>query len=313
MLAAITGGTGFIGMKLASAILAEGNKVRILTRDEDGQKPRLPGAQYVMGDLASSSALGDFVEGADVLFHCAGEITRPSLMEAVHVDGTARLIDAAAGKVRRWVQLSSTGAYGTRRAGVVTDDDDVRPNGAYEITKVASDHLVATAGDQGAFSYSIVRPTIVFGAGMPNQSMFAMLRMIDKGIFFFIGRPGASANYVHVDNVVHALSLCGQAEASGKTYIVSEYCTMEAMVMWMATVLGTRPPRLRLPEAPVRLAAEMLQVIPHWPLKVSRVDALTSFARYSTARIEQELGYKTVTTTERGVADLVRYYRANNT
>lgn len=313
MLAAITGGTGFIGSRLASALLAEGQEVRILTRDERGQKPRLPGAQYVLGDLASSSSLGELVEGADVLYHCAGEITRPSLMEAVHVDGTARLIDAAAGKVRRWVQLSSTGAYGTRRSGVVTEDDDVRPNGAYEITKVASDRLVGTACEQGAFSCSIVRPTIVFGAGMPNQSMFAMLRMIDKGIFFFIGRPGASANYVHVDNVVHALSLCGQAEASGKTYIVSEYCTMEAMVMWMATCLGARPPRFRLPGAPVRLAAGMLQAIPKWPLKVSRVDALTSFARYSTARIERELGYSPVTPTERGVADLVREYRVTNT
>ncbi|MDR6671375.1 NAD-dependent epimerase/dehydratase family protein [Rhizobium sp. 1399] len=310
MRVAVTGGTGFIGGRLVEKLLAKGHETRILTRKQGSDDLRLRGARLFQGDLTSKSSLKDFVAGVDVLYHCAGEISRTELMEDLHINGTARLVNAASGEIQKWVQLSSTGAYGFPRAGMISEDQTPQPVGRYETSKLASDNLVAAASANGAFSSVILRPSIVYGAGMPNQSLFAMLRMIERGMFFFIGRPGASANYIHVENVVHALLLCAtHSRASGKTFVLSDYCNIEEFVTLMASALGAPIPRRRIPERVIRGATVLLGKLPGWPLTPSRVDALTSFVRYSTKRIEDELDYRHPLSMSEGVADLVRHYR----
>lgn len=310
MIVAVTGGTGFIGQRLVGALLAAGHEVRVLTRRNIASMSVPGGPIFFCGDLTKKSDLSAWLRDVDVLFNCAGEISDPARMEDLHVLGTERLADVVAGKVARWVQLSSTGAYGCRREGEVYESDELSPVGLYEKTKAISDGLVCNFAKQGAFEYVILRPSIVFGAGMPNRSLYAMLKTIEKGLFFFIGRPGASANYIHVDNVVHALLECGfRDEALGQTFNLSDHCTMECFVEMMALELGVKVPIRRLPEWPVRLAGGLLEFIPGWPLTRSRVDALTSLVTYPVSKIERQLQYFHVRSMAEGVADLVHFYR----
>ena len=75
-----------------------------------------------------------------------------------------------------------------------------------------ADQLVIEAAAQRRIdSVALLRPTIVLGAGMPNRSIAQMIAVNQRGPFFFIGRRGASANYVHVSSVAAALVLCGRA------------------------------------------------------------------------------------------------------
>jgi nucleoside-diphosphate-sugar epimerase len=307
MLVAVTGGSGFIGGRLVRALADAGHKVRVLTRRPPSQDFSSDSSvEHYQGDLITGIGLESFVRDVDLLFHCAGELLDSSLMEALHVGGTTRLIDAAAGRIGMWVQLSSTGAYGIHRTGSVTETTLANPVGTYETTKLASDRLVEAAASRGLFNYTILRPSIVFGSGMPNQSLYALKRTIEQRVFFFIGKVGASANYIHVENVVDALLLCGfRPEAKGLTFNLSDYRTIEQFVGLFAAAAGVSTPWLRLPEAPVRALARLLEPFPFWPLKESRVDALTSFARYSSERIETVLGYKHRVSMEEGVEDLV--------
>jgi nucleoside-diphosphate-sugar epimerase len=130
-----------------------------------------------------------FVDGADVLYHCAGEVRNMGFMEMVHVEGTRRLVDAAAGRIGRWVQLSSVGAYGKQRGGVVMEESVLNPCGTYEVTKVKSDSLAASGAANGAFDYVIVRPSNVYGVEMSNRSLFSLISMIQRGLFFLSARP----------------------------------------------------------------------------------------------------------------------------
>ncbi len=300
MIVAITGGTGFIGRKLMQHHLAQGDEVRVLSRRATAET----GVKLYRGDLSSDTELQSFVDGVDILYHCAGEIRDAARMQAVHVAGTQRLIEAATGRIGRWVQLSSVGAYGQQRAGVVAEQTALHPCGTYEITKVESDALVQAAALDGAFEHAILRPSNVYGADMSNQSLFGMIR---RGWFFFIGKPGASANYIHVDNVVAALLLCGvKPEANGQVYNLSDHRTMEQFAATIAAALGKPMPGLRLPEWTVRLAAKLLGGIPKFPLTEARVDALTVRAIYSTGKIEHELGYRHIVPMEAGLDELVQ-------
>jgi len=307
MIVAITGGTGFIGRKLVLRHLELGDEVRVLSRRAPGDAGLPDTVKWCGGDLTGSGDLCSFVEDAEVLYHCAGEIGDETRMRAAHVEGTQRLIRDAAGRIGRWVQLSSVGAYGRQRAGMVTEQTALNPCGTYEVTKAESDALVSAAAQEGAFEYAVLRPSNIYGAGMSNQSLYGLIEMVRRGWFFFIGEPGASANYIHVDNVVEALLLCGVSfAANGRVYNLSDHRTMERFVAAIAATLGKPMPQLRMPEWPIRMSARLLGSVPGFPLTEARVDALTGRAIYSSARIERELGYRHRVSMEEGLEELVR-------
>jgi len=293
MIVAVTGGTGFIGRKLVLRHLARRDNVRVLSRRAPSEAGLPDAVDIHRGDLAGKiENLQSFVGGVDVLYHCAGELRDSSCMHAIHVAGTQKLVDAAAGQVGHWVQLSSVGAYGPISWGVITEATPENPFGAYEVTKTESDRLVSAAAASGAFSCTILRPANVFGPSMPNRSLFSMVAMIERGLFFFIGKPGASANYIHVDNVVEGLVLCGSKPAAkGRVYNLSDFLTIEEFVTVIANALGKAPPSMRLPEAPMRFATRLVGKLPGFPLSESRINALVNRSVYSIMRIQHELGY----------------------
>lgn len=288
----VTGGTGFIGRSLVIRLLADGYRVRVLTR---GAGKNLPAeVEIFRGDLGQPGCFfEDFLQGADLLFHCAAELKNSGRCQVVNVEGAERLIASARGRLKRWVQLSSVGVYGPHRCGEVREDAAINPANTYECTKAEADLLVAETAANGKLEAVVVRPSTVFGPGMPNRSLFQLAAMIRRRLFFFIGPPGASANYVPVDNVVDALVLCGtHPAAAGKVFNVSDWTTVESFTAAMADALGVPSPRWRLPLAPVRGLARLAEWIPGSPLTVARVDALTGRARYPTDRIETELGFR---------------------
>jgi nucleoside-diphosphate-sugar epimerase len=148
---------------------------------------------------------------------------------------------------------------------------------------------------------------------MPNQSLYALISMIKRGLFFFVGKPGASANYIHVNNVVDALVLCGSLpQASGQTYNLSDYCTLENFVASIAEALHCSVPHARFSEPFVRMLAKILGWIPRVPLTKSRIDALTTRVQFSINKIESDLGYKHSLTMREGLKDLVADWCSRN-
>lgn len=301
MKVAITGASGFIGSRLLARHLAQGDAVRVLSRD--ASRSFAAGVELCVGDLGESSCdLSAFVSGVDLLYHCAGELQDRKRMRQVHVEGTRQLLKAFRTHPGRWVQLSSVGAYGARQTGAVSEDDLPNPVGEYEVTKTAADDLVRESG----LDHVILRPSNVFGARMPNQSLIQMAGMVRKGLFFFIGKPGASANYVHVDNVVEALLLCGRADAArGRTYIISDWRPMESFIGSMARLMGCPEPSLHMPESLVRGIASMGSLLSSFPLTPARVDALTTRTIYSTERLQNELGFVFPVSMEAGLKELL--------
>jgi nucleoside-diphosphate-sugar epimerase len=304
---AITGGTGFIGKHLIARHIALGDEVRYLTRKLPEQP--IAGAIAIIGDLMVVDDLYPLVKNADVLYHCAAELHDATKMQHTNVLGTQNLLTVARGEVKRWVQLSSTGVYGSKPLQDVTEQTPINPSNDYEITKAAADDWVRLAMTEQALQGVILRPSNVYGVDMPNQSLFQLIRMIKRGLFFFIGKRGAIANYIHVDNVINALVLCGTATlpTNGQTYIVSDFRRLEEFVAIIATALAVPCPQKRLPESLVRLIAGLAAYLPRFPLSPSRVDALTYQHHYQTAKIEIELGYQHQISMEAGISELARH------
>lgn len=302
----ITGGSGFIGSRLVRALCAAGHTVRVVSRKntlkQDSGKQNI---ELVQADLlAPDCPLDRIVEGCSVVFNCAGELHDESRMWPLHVDATLRLINECkrlanvSGQPLHWVQLSSVGAYGPNSCGassvrVVTEETNPAPVGTYEITKTRADEIVMDAAEEGVFSYSILRPSNVFGPGMPNDSLRQWGRMIKKRLYFHIGPPGAVSTYVHVDDVVAALMLCGfDKRARGEVFNISNDCPQDELVNAMARALNVAAPTLRLPEWLMRLVAGVFSGVHSFPLSASRIDSLVARTSYPVDKMASILGYR---------------------
>ncbi len=311
MIVVITGGSGFIGKKLVLRHLERGDEVRLLSR----QKPYFPDytIRWLEWDVNDSARIHSFIDGADVIYHCAAEVQDISRMPAVNVGLTKQLLQVVSGKIPHWIQLSSIGVYGRVRRGLVTEDTLEAPNGVYECSKLEADQLVIQAAESGNLEYTILRPSNVFGEGMTNQSLYKLISLINKGRFVFIGSKGVNANYIHVDNVVEAMILCANNKrALGKIYNLSDCCSIESFVVTIADVLERPMSRLRVPESLVRGASRFLA----WCsagriLTEPAIDALSNRVVYSRSRIEADLGFKLTVPMEQGLQRLVREWQSS--
>jgi nucleoside-diphosphate-sugar epimerase len=306
----ITGATGFIGKLLVKRHLDVGDDVHILTRNPQKYFEYSNQVQLHIGDLSNLESLVSFVKDADVLYHCAAEIREESIMQLINVEGTKNLIQAASGKIKHWVQLSSTGVYGPIYSGRIDEKQMLNPVNEYEKTKLESDFLVLAAAENNMFTYAMLRPSNVFGFQMSNRSIFQLVRMIDKGFYFFIGPKGASANYVPVENVIEALYLVAtNPKAINQIYIISSWCSVEEFVNNIAKALGRPSPKIRFSINGIKLIAKLTAFIPKNPLTISRINALSNRVIYETSKIESELEFKPVVTVENTIKTLVQFYK----
>lgn len=296
MKVAVTGANGFIGKHLMELLLSKGHQIKILSRRNSPFTH--PNVEVIRGDLSKENCPLDlFLKDVEVVFHCAGEIKNPKLMHDLHIDGTKRLIAALEKSSVHLVHLSSVGVYGppTKASDerIVTEDSPYNPVGPYEITKTESDKIVLAEAKRGTFTFSILRPSNVFGANMPNNSLRAMGKMIRRKIFFYIGKPKGIATFVHVNDVAKALYLCATDErAKGKIYNLSNDCYFEEVIESMARKLNVSPPVIRMPEKLIRFIASVVNSLIKSPLTHDRINALVFRTRYPYHKIEKELGFK---------------------
>ena len=314
MLVAITGGNGFVGKALVKSHLDQHDQVRVLTRkDNDKKLQKSNSIEFYKADLSNckSSDLYDFVKDADVLYHCAGELSDIRLMEALHVNGTQTLLEAAQSvKLKRWVQLSSVGVYGSFPSTLVDENYPYNPIGIYETTKTQSDNLLLEAARNGKINCIILRPSIIYGTEMPNNSMYQLIGMIDRGLFFYIGRPGAIANYIHIDNVIYALNLCSQCviDTNYQIYNLSDSQSFEYLVSTISVKLGRTETKTRIPKLPLLILTKIISTFIKFPLTVNRINALSDRSVYDTTKLKKELGYQHKVSLKNGLIQMVDQY-----
>ena len=306
----LTGASGFIGSQFLRLVLTRGCQVKVLSRDP-GQWATNTSVAVYEGDLSREINWPRALMGVSVIVHMAAEIHDKNAMQSVNFDGSLRLLNAAidAG-VHRWVQLSSVGAYGAVQDGMVDEHWDDCPVGLYEKVKSDFDLALIEASKSSHLEVCIVRPSNVYGPGMRNQSIQQMLNAIQKNLFAFVGPEGASANYVHVQDVVKALDLCVKhPQAANQTYIVSAWATIEEMASGLAIGVGLNPPSRRIPLRVATLLAKAMQWWSRWPLTLSRVQAMSVRSRYSAGKIEKELGWKLTMPVKEGMREFARGLR----
>jgi dihydroflavonol-4-reductase len=300
----VTGASGLVGGNMLRTLLAAGQTVRALVRDDRRAIQGLE-VEPVQADLSDLASLVQAFQGAELVYHLAGAISIEAnswpLMETVNVLGTRHVVEACLRcGVRRLVYFSSIQALEPEPLDIPLDENRPRvssPRHApYDRSKAAAEREVQAGIAQGLDAI-ILNPTAIVGPHDYKPSYFgqAIIRLVQRRIPALVG---GGFDWVDVRDVVQGAIQAGSVAACGASYILSGHWHSVREVAGMATELtGTTPPRIMVPMWLAYQAAPVMGWMARFKSKApiytrATLRDLQSNRQVSHARASHELGYQ---------------------
>jgi UDP-glucose 4-epimerase len=240
----VTGGCGFIGSHLCEALLARGDRVRVLDDLSTGKLTNKPaGADLVRGDIADPACVARALAQTDGCFHLAAVASvekgnrdwlgthRSNLTGAITIFDAARR--TRGGQPIPVVYASSAAVYGDSKIGPLDEDAPARPLSAYGADKLGCELHARIATHVHGVPTVGLRFFNVFGPRQDPTSPYSgvISIFVDR---LRAGRPIAiygdgrqARDFVYVDDVVAALLAAMDATPAGSP--VFNVCTGRAV------------------------------------------------------------------------------------
>ena len=242
----VTGGSGFIGKHLVSALIARGRQVRVL----DLQPPprALPQVEHVSGSVLDRDLVDRAMDGVDEIYHLAGLpgmwVPRKADFHTVNFGGTEIVIETARKRgIRRFLHCSTESIlFRASPSMVPVDDDALLPDdmpGPYTRSKMLADRFAMEAAASG-YPVIVGCPTMPVGPHDHNMTPpTALLR-------YFLGRRlqlhlDFVVNLVDVRDAAEGLILAMERGQAGHRYVLGgESIPLRRVLEIMAEISGHR-------------------------------------------------------------------------
>ncbi len=291
----VTGATGFIGGALARSLaLDHGANVVGTGRRTDEVIPSLEGTTVTLenADLRDTDRMRELVDGAEIVFHVAAWLgsdkPNPDPAHEINVTSVESLVKtAAAAGVKRFVQVSTIGAYGVPPDSEITEEqalDRSDRNDEYGRTKAEGEARALSISRDLGLELSIVRPGMVYGPGSWTWTA-GMFDLVKKGVPTLLGPSDGHASVVHIDDLVELLILAATEDSA----VYEAYNGVTEAVPWhrffgsFGELAGRNPKKL-----PMWLAGTLSalnQVLPlGLPLNKERIEHYKAKPVYSRAK-----------------------------
>ena len=321
----ITGGTGFIGSRLALKCLERGDEVRVLAQENtDAERENRKtvveaGARFISGSVAEVDKVDESVRDIDVVYHLAAAQHEMHISDQVfwdvNVAGTKNVLDASleAG-VKRFVHGSTIGVYGSLE-GEISEESPCNPDNIYGVTKLEGERLALSY--QKKIPITVIRISEVYGAA--DRRLLKLFKGIKKKVFFVIGSGKNLHHLVFIDDLIKGFFLTTQSEkALGQVFLLSgkKPVTTSEMVETIAHELGVGAPKLKLPLYPFLFSAMIMELTLRPlgiqpPLHRRRMDFFRKSFSLSARKSREILGFEPDYSFGEGVAKTIRWYEEN--
>ena len=308
----VTGGAGFIGSHIVSALLEQGASVRVLDNFSTGKRENIEvltdqfgrdRLEVLEGDVRDASTVGTAVSGIDILFHEAAFVSVAQSMEEpqecfdINLTGTSLLFDAArkAG-VRRGVVASSAAVYGESEAMPLVEGTLAQQKSPYAVSKRVNEMYAELFTNEFGFEVVALRYFNVYGPRQRPDSMYAAAvpifarRLLDGKPITVYGDGGQTRDLINVRDVVRANLVASEhPDAAGKIFNV---CTgIETRLLDLLDVLYEMFPNAPTHEFAPPRAGDLYRSVGS-PQKVLDV-----------------MGFKAQVTLEEGLKEVVEWMR----
>ena len=220
-IALVTGGAGFIGSHIASALVTAGARVRVIDDLSTGYRENLQDIKgdldFVQGSLADERILAKAVEDVELVFHEAAipsvprSVENPRQTHIASVEATFSLLLAAREKrVRRLVYAASSSAYGDQPTLPKVETMLPEPLSPYAVAKLVGEHYCQVFTRVYGLETVSLRYFNVFGPRQDPSSTYS--GVVSRFISDLLGgkRPviygdgEQSRDFTYIENVVDA-------------------------------------------------------------------------------------------------------------
>lgn len=247
--ALVTGGAGFIGSHLVSALLERGDTVRVFDDLSTGSRENLGefggDVELVVGDVADAVAVEAATAGVDVVFHLASLVSVPQSVEdpllahAATATGTLNVLQAArAHGVRRVVYSGSCAVYGNEAEGAIHERLAPSSLSPYAAAKLAGEAYCEAFAHSRGLETVRLRYFNVFGPRQDPAGPYSAVIPLFVSKVLAGERPtihgdgGQTRDFVFVENVVHANLLAAETPGvSGRVYNVGTGASRSVLEM----------------------------------------------------------------------------------
>jgi UDP-glucose 4-epimerase len=245
----ITGGSGFIGSRLADELADRPETDAIVIADVRPPATSRPKTTFAHLDVRDRAGVRGLLERErpDCLVHLAfllNPIRDEAAMYEVDVNGTHNVLEGASyAGIQQMLVTSSTTAYGAFPDNPVplTEDDPVRgvPDFSYAREKSEIDRLCQLWAFRHAERVmTIVRPCIVFGPDVDNYIVRLWLKNPFRADF---GLADVPLQFVHVDDLADALILLLDGRHTGAFNVAGDgYLSL----IEASDLIGLKPVRM---------------------------------------------------------------------
>jgi dihydroflavonol-4-reductase len=302
---AITGATGHVGSNLVRQLLERGDTVRALTRNPDPAELHGLPIEKVAGDVSSGQGLPELLDGAELVFHLAAQISivgpMNGLVHRVNVEG-ARNVAAAAREagVRRMVHCCSVHVFEPEPFHEPTSESRRRVQRgmapAYDVSKAEGESAVREAIANGLDAV-IVHPSGVMGPFdfKPSRMGHVLLKLYRRRLPALLA---GGFDWVDARDVSAGMLAAAERGRTGESYLLTGHYRTVAQIADVAQGITDVPrPRLVCPKWVADIGAPFMDLAA-WamrggePLYTSEsLMPLMLRMAYDRSKSERELGY----------------------
>src|SRR5258705_8947482 len=234
-IALVTGGAGFIGSHLTSALLASGARVRVIDNLSTGYRENLDEIEgdidFVNASITDQQSLTRALQDVELIFHEAAipsvprSVSSPLETHEASVNGTFSLLLAARDrKVRRVIYAASSSAYGDQPDSPKRETMRPDPLSPYAVAKLVGEYYCKVFTRSYGLETVSLRYFNVFGPRQDPGSEYSgvisrfvsALQSGEQPVIYGDGEQ--SRDFTYISNVVDAnLRAAESNAATGKT------------------------------------------------------------------------------------------------
>lgn len=263
----VTGGAGYVGKVVIDRLLEAGHQVTALQRANAERSVAQPAVNVIEGDILDPSSFQHEMGQHDAVVHLVGiikEYPRKGItMKRVHVNGTKNVLQSArVAGISRFLHMS---ALNTRHGAV----------SSYHRSKWEAEECVRQSG----MSYTIFRPSVIFGKGGHGPEFVGQLVGLVKkaplvpivGDGHFLLQPVSvqTVGEAFAQSLTQAVTINREYEVGGPN-VVSYLEIMQRIAHALHKPLRT----IRMPVSFMKRLVPVLQKTPGFPLTVDQLTML---------------------------------------
>lgn len=283
MKAVVTGGAGFIGSHLSEDLIAEGHKVVILDNFSTG---RLNNLEHIKGEvdileveLSQEGGWQELIADADIVFHMASladivpSIENPKSYFDSNVKSTLNILEAARERKPKIIYAASSSCYGVPDKYPTSEEEDMRPEYPYALTKRLGEELVLHWGKVYEIPVVSTRFFNVYGTRSRTSGTYGavfgvfLAQKLAKQPLTIVGDGNQKRDFTYVTDITKGLL---QAAKSNVTHEIFNLGSGKPKTInYLAELIGgekiyipKRPGEPDVTHADIRKAEKMLNYKP---------------------------------------------------